>query len=54
MIYQIIGIYKGKREVIDETETKDDANYLRAEYQLAYGKEWQVIIKRTKGETING
>jgi hypothetical protein len=54
MHYEIIGIYKGKREVIDEAETKDDANYLAAEYQLAYGKEWQVIIKQMKGELING
>jgi hypothetical protein len=49
MKYQIIGIYKGNREVIDETDSKQDADYLVSEYRLAYGNEWKVYAIKTKG-----
>ncbi len=48
-MYQIIGVYKGNREVIDQAETKKEADYLVSEYRLAYGNEWKVYAIKMKG-----
>ena len=32
----------GKEEIESEIETREEAEYLRAEYQLAYGELWQI------------
>lgn len=37
-----------KREQIDESETKEDAEYLRTEYNMAYGG--GVTIRKIKNE----
>jgi hypothetical protein len=41
-MYKIKGCYQGNTEVIDETDTEEDAIYLVQEYQLAYGSAWRV------------
>jgi len=43
--YLIVGTYQGKSEVVDETETKKDAEYLAREYGMAYGNEWDISIQ---------
>ena len=44
-MYKIIGIYKGNKEVLEEqVETKQEANFLVQEYQMAFGNEW-IIYK---------
>ena len=48
MTYYLIGTYRGESELIDETSTRQDAEYLRGEYQLAYGAEWTVRITTRK------
>ncbi len=35
-MYKIIGIYRGNKEVLDECEKASEAEYLAAEYALAY------------------
>lgn len=45
-MYEIIGIYKGQSEVIDEAETLKDAIYLVNEYKLAFGPDWRIYKKR--------
>ena len=47
-MYEIIGHYEGESEVLDSTEDRHEAEYLRREYQLAYGDEWQITIRRVK------
>ena len=44
-LFKIVGVYRGIREVIDETDNKDDAEYLRREYALAFGKDWSVWVE---------
>ena len=48
--YVIVGTYRGNDEVIDEAETRREAEYLQKEYQLAYGPAWTVRIKRLEEE----
>lgn len=43
-MYKIIGKYRGKKEVIDEANTYDDAVCLANEYYIAYGSEWSISI----------
>ena len=47
MRYEIIGIYHGRKEVIDTAETEIEADYLRDEYALAFGLEWTVYAVRS-------
>jgi hypothetical protein len=47
-MYKIYGTYQGNRELIDSTDTKADAEYLAAEYQLAYGNQWTITIKKER------
>ena len=49
-MYKIIGTYHGKSEEIDSADTLQDAQYLRGEYQLAYGNEWFVTFVKSSGE----
>lgn len=48
--YEIFGYYQGNREVIDYAKDAQEAQYLKSEYQLAYGSEWSIGIKKVKGE----
>ena len=47
--WEIIGKYKGKSEVIDSANGKHEAEYLRREYQIAFGRDWVVTIKKKRG-----
>ena len=42
--YEIIGTYHGVEEVIDYANSEKSAEYLKNEYQIAYGPEWVVSI----------
>ena len=52
--FVIYGVYKGRKEAIDQAETRPEADYLASEYQMAFGNEWRITIKKEKGESING
>ena len=43
-MYNIIGIYKGEREVLDQFNTMAEAIQNRTEYIIAYGPEWLIQI----------
>lgn len=43
--YEIWGKYRGNSEEIDATDDEANANYLVAEYQFAFGNEWEIWIK---------
>lgn len=45
----IMGKYKGQSEEIDTAKDKKEAQYLRNEYQLAFGNDWVVSIKKKRG-----
>jgi hypothetical protein len=47
-MYKIIAISKYGKEEVDEAKTISEANYLANEYQLAYGSEFTIIIKKSK------
>lgn len=44
--YIIYGKYKGKKEKVDEAKDKQEAAYLVHEYQLAFGREWNVWAEK--------
>ena len=44
-MYEIIGIYRESSEVLDTTDVMADAQYLKSEYQMAYGSAWIITIK---------
>lgn len=43
--YNILGTYRGNTERVDTATGEDEAAYLMAEYQLAYGSEWTVTYE---------
>lgn len=48
-MFQIIGKYAGcPAEVIDEAETREDAEYMLKEYKIAFGSDWRLEIKKVK------
>lgn len=47
-MYEIIGVYRGEKEVIDEADDRKTADYLVGEYQLAYGSEWRIYKRRKR------
>lgn len=42
VVYNIVGEYRGNQEILDEAETDYDAEYLVAEYSMAFGSEWAI------------
>ena len=46
-MFKIYGTYKGNRELIDQADTKSEADYLASEYRLAFGPEWLITIERS-------
>ena len=47
MGYKVIGRYRNNDyEEIDSAETKDEADFLRDEYRLAFGSEWLIKVVR--------
>jgi len=50
MNYKIVGIYQGnKRETIDTAKDLAEAEYLVAEYRLAFGSDWRIYYSRRVG-----
>jgi hypothetical protein len=41
-MFKILGKYRGQTEEIDTADTLREAEYLVAEYQMAYGVSWVV------------
>lgn len=48
-MYEIIGIYRGREEVIDTAETYREVVYLVGEYRMAYGLLWTVCYRKVSG-----
>jgi hypothetical protein len=48
--YDIVGVYRGEKEVVDHAEDRTTAKYLVGEYQLAYGNEWRVYYRTARAE----
>ena len=46
-MYKIMGTYRGEREELDSADSLDEANYLLAEYQLAFDGDWSIEIVPT-------
>ena len=46
MRFIIIGTFRGKREVLDEAKTRKEAISLKSEYQMAYGNNWKIEVKK--------
>lgn len=44
-MYQIIGVYRGKTEILDEVDTKKEAYILAYEYGVAFGYEWEIRVE---------
>lgn len=47
--FEIIGTYRGESEVIDTAKTLKEAEFLVAEYRLAFGGSWVVKIREVEG-----
>ena len=47
-MYKIIGIYRGDKEVLDECEKESEAEYLAAEYAMAFGSSYTVYIEEPR------
>ena len=45
MAYKIIATSRYGKEEVDSTNSKQEAEYLRREYQMAYGQEFSITIK---------
>lgn len=43
-MYKIMGKYQGVTEVVDEADTRPEAQALLAEYRLAFGPKWTLWI----------
>lgn len=44
-MFRIMGKYKGRTEEIDTADDPKTAEYLRGEYQMAYGPQWTVWVE---------
>ncbi len=44
-MYELIGKYNGKQEVLDTADTIEEAYFLLGEYMMAFGSDWNIIIK---------
>ncbi len=44
-VYDIIGVYRRKEEIIDSAQNKEEADDLVVEYKLAFGKEWRIFSR---------
>lgn len=47
MSWAIKGKYRGRTELIDSSETYNEALALVGEYQLAFGPEWSIWVERS-------
>lgn len=44
-MFKIFGEYKGKQELLDETDSFVEAEYLVEEYKLAFGDRWAIWMR---------
>jgi len=51
-MFKILGTYNGKTEEIDETNTEKEAVEALAEYRIAFGNDWQLRIKKERGNNV--
>lgn len=47
-MYEIIGIYKGQREVLDTADDKTERDYMLQEYSIAFGSDWTIYAIEKK------
>ena len=47
-MFKIVGVYEGNREVIDEFDTREEAERMLVEYRMAFGKDWLLSIKEVR------
>jgi len=45
-MFLIIGKYRGDSEVIDQADTRREAQELAAEYEMAFGPMWRISVVR--------
>ena len=43
-MYKIMGEYRGEQEELDSSNSFIEAEYMLAEYQMAFGQEWAIWI----------
>lgn len=43
-MYLIVGKYQDSSEVIDRAYTAKEASYLKGEYEMAFGNDWDIDI----------
>jgi|WetSurSiteA1Bulk_404760.scaffolds.fasta_scaffold140505_2 hypothetical protein len=43
-MYLIVGKYQDSSEVIDRASTLKEAYYLKGEYEIAYGNDWDIEV----------
>lgn len=48
MNYKIIATSRYGKEEVDSTNSKKEAEYLVREYQISYGQEFSITIKKEK------
>ena len=48
--FVLMGRYNGRTEMIDETDTRAEAEDYAANYRQAYGKAWSVWIEECNGD----
>jgi len=48
-MFEIVGTYRGRSEVIDTCDTMTEAEYLVSEYGLAFGGDWNLLIVEREG-----
>ncbi len=42
--YLIIGYYEGNSEVVDQADDRAEADFMAAEYRMAFGPTWTIDV----------
>jgi hypothetical protein len=45
-VYNIIGVYQKREEIIDTAQNKKEADDLVGEYKLAFGSDWRIFKRK--------
>ena len=43
-MFKIVGYYEGNSEVVDEADTRNEADALASEYRMAFGSGWTIDV----------
>jgi hypothetical protein len=46
-MFLIMGYYEGNGEVVDEADTRGEAEFLAREYRMAFGPGWCIEVVRS-------